>query len=192
MKKNFLILLFFVSLYLSAKPITVAVFKLKLIGDISPVIGDAITEILSTQLAGIEGISVVERSLLNKVLEEQKFTFSTLFDESTASKVGKLVGAEYVLTGSIIRSDNGYIMNARLINVETGTVKFAESIEIPGDEKITDACKRIAYGLSKQIKKSITPPLQKKENTKKGYYIEIIAITAVSLIIIIAGAIIVF
>jgi TolB-like protein len=57
---------------------------------------------------------------LEKVLSEQKLSMSGVTDAETAVKVGKLVGAKFVMVGSISKLGNTYTLNSRLIDVESG------------------------------------------------------------------------
>jgi tetratricopeptide (TPR) repeat protein len=50
-------------------------------------------------------IAVVDRSHLNRILEEQKLGLSGLVDESTAARAGMLVGAKGVIIANIISSE---------------------------------------------------------------------------------------
>jgi len=47
-------------------------------------------------------IKVIDRSLTDQILAEQKLALSGLVDENTAAKAGKLIGSKAVLSGSLI------------------------------------------------------------------------------------------
>lgn len=98
-------------------------------------------EILSTLLSNKSNIQVVERSKLKNIMTEQNFTTSGLVNQQeTAVKLGKLLGAEYIVTGSLMTLNinettfEGYEMetskvevsldsNIKLLNVNTGVVE---------------------------------------------------------------------
>ncbi len=100
-------------------------------------------ERLVTVLTGMKGFRVVERERLAAVIAEQKLSISGLVDDSeTAIQLGKLVGAEYIVTGSlnaltlIEKSFTGYgvvirevdatfEVSMRMINVTTGIIELA-------------------------------------------------------------------
>jgi TolB-like protein len=77
-----------------------------------------------------KGLQVVERSKLNNVLQEQKISYSGVMDISTAQKLGKLVGAQAVLVGSISDLRDDVSLNARLVDVETGTFLTAALVKL--------------------------------------------------------------
>ena len=68
-----------------------------------------LTEMLQAALADKKAFQVVERSMLSKILEEQKLSMSGL-TESQASKVGALAGAQKIITGSISQMGDRYIL----------------------------------------------------------------------------------
>ncbi|MBI4655514.1 MAG: SUMF1/EgtB/PvdO family nonheme iron enzyme [Elusimicrobia bacterium] len=82
-----------------------------------------VQERMITAFSGDKKFSLMERSLLYKVLEEKKLQMSGLFDEETTIKLGKMLGVEAVLTGTLIDvSDLDVEINARIINTITGEI----------------------------------------------------------------------
>lgn len=105
----------------------VAVIDFESIGDM-PDIGRAVTEVVRTELIKTGKYEVVERALLNKIIEEQRFQLSDLVDPSKAVELGNLLGADLLLTGSVVKIGSSYTINARFIDVKTGMAKRAEAI----------------------------------------------------------------
>src|SRR5688500_11066917 len=60
-----------------------------------------LADMIVTDLVAWDGVTVVERDRLEAVLTELKLQKTRSFDQATAVKVGKLIGAEYYLTGSM-------------------------------------------------------------------------------------------
>jgi len=48
--------------------------------------------------------------------------------------IGEVYGADYVITDSIIKTGNIYIINSRLINAESGVVKDGDMIRAGNEE----------------------------------------------------------
>lgn len=107
-------------------------------------IGTAIKDMLTTEIAKTECFVLVERDQLDKVMAEQALGQSGAIDESKAPLVGRLVGAEFVITGSLTQfgvrteareklfSDSktqfaDATVDIRLISVETGQIVRALS-----------------------------------------------------------------
>lgn len=68
---------------------------------------------------------VVEREQLKQIIEEQKISNSTLFDPASAAKLGRLVGAQYLVFGSYFTFSGSLRVDARLVDVETGRTVVA-------------------------------------------------------------------
>jgi hypothetical protein len=65
---------------------------------------------------------VVERAALAKVLDELKVSLSDMIDETTAVKIGKLAGAQFVLVSSLLFESNTYYLSIRIVSIETGKI----------------------------------------------------------------------
>jgi TolB-like protein len=83
--------------------------------------------------------SVVERAKLGTILEEIQLGQTGAMDPATAQKAGKLIGAELILTGTLIASENEWIVNLRLVNTETGLIIAAIHQKGPLHELKTEA-----------------------------------------------------
>lgn len=51
-----------------------------------------------------------------------EFQLSALADEDSQAAVGRQLGADLILTGTIVQEEDIYVLNAQLIDVETGVV----------------------------------------------------------------------
>jgi len=114
-------------------------------------VGKGITDLVITDLVKDGTYSVIERQALDKLLTEQNFSNSNRADPSTAARLGKLAGVDYIIIGAITQFGNetqnrnvggggggwrGYgiggvghsnskanvAINARIINVDTGEI----------------------------------------------------------------------
>ncbi|MCC6810559.1 MAG: hypothetical protein IT381_24225 [Deltaproteobacteria bacterium] len=94
-------------------------------------LGKFLSEELSTRVINSRKTQVVERRLLQKVLAEQEMGASQLVDDETAAKIGKLLGADTLCTGTLTDLGSEIKVNARLINAETAEVYGAASIDLP-------------------------------------------------------------
>lgn len=90
-------------------------------GNSGPV-GKAVSNMLITELSGRPGIRVIERYRLQEILAEQKLSLSGRVDPATAAQVGKLIGAQYLVSGQVSGVANSLRMDARLVDVETSKV----------------------------------------------------------------------
>ncbi|HEY3286014.1 MAG TPA: CsgG/HfaB family protein [Gemmatimonadaceae bacterium] len=84
-----------------------------------------IADMLIGELAANPNIRVVERDQIQKVLEEQKLGTDGKVDNESAVKVGKLVGAHYMVTGGFVTDRTGRMrFTARVFNTETSLIVF--------------------------------------------------------------------
>ena len=91
--------------------------------DVGKVVGD----ILFTHLAGDPAIVLVDREDLGKVLEEQGMNISGIVDSANAVKVGNIIGAKILVTGSVLRIGLSQYLIAKIIGTETTRV-FGASV----------------------------------------------------------------
>jgi len=84
---------------------------------------------LISDLSNIEMLDIVERDRLQDLIKEQKLNSSKGFDQSTMSKIGKLLGAEIIVAGSYFEMFGSFRIDSRFINVETGEILKSEGVD---------------------------------------------------------------
>lgn len=109
--------------------ITVLDFQIQGGKNDNPDLGKIVAEWIITALVQEGRFDVIERRLLEKVLQEQKFGVSGVVDESSASKLGKVLGAKIVITGTVLEFQNVLEVNARILEVESSSIIAAESVK---------------------------------------------------------------
>jgi TolB-like protein len=77
---------------------------------------------LISELAQNPGARLVDRFETQRILDEQGLAVADRVDAATAAKVGKLVGARYMIAGAFIDLYGDFRIDARIINVETGEI----------------------------------------------------------------------
>jgi tetratricopeptide (TPR) repeat protein/TolB-like protein len=106
-------------------------------------LGKGTAETLTTNLMKVSSLILVEQTQLAAVLYQQDRQIADFADPKTAVKVGKIVGAERVLIGSYAREGQSILFNVRMVDVETGIVLQAASVQ--GDwTKIFDLMTQLA------------------------------------------------
>ena len=66
-------------------------------------IGEGLSEMLVTELVKSNAYIIVERAKLNEILKEQELEQTEAFDQETAIRIGRLVGVDAVVHGSVTR-----------------------------------------------------------------------------------------
>lgn len=74
------------------------------------------------ELAQNPSLRLVDRMETQRLLDEQGLAVAERVDAATAAKIGKLVGARYMIAGMFIDLYGDFRVDARIINVETGEI----------------------------------------------------------------------
>lgn len=86
-----------------------------------------IAGMMISELAQNPAARVVEREQVQRLLDEQNLGTQGRVDPQTAAKVGKLVGARYVILGNFIDFYGDFRVDVRLVNTETSEIVKTES-----------------------------------------------------------------
>jgi TolB-like protein len=92
-------------------------------------LGLGLQSMLTTDLAQVSSLVLVERARLRDIERELKLSRSKLVDASTAVRIGKLAGATHLVMGSYTVVKDKMRLDGRLVAVSTGKVVLAESAE---------------------------------------------------------------
>jgi TolB-like protein len=122
--------------------------------DIAP-LEVGVQQMLLTELAQNPGLRIVERSRIREILEEQGLATNGQVDPRTAARVGKLVGARYVITGAFMDLYGNFRLDGRIVDVETGEIIKTQEV---------NAKRQNLYNLMVELASKITqgvnlPPL---------------------------------
>ncbi|MBI5208587.1 MAG: hypothetical protein HY927_01280 [Elusimicrobia bacterium] len=101
-------------------------------------------ETLRTELAGSSNYYVLERKFLQKILDEQRLQMDPVVDESTAVKIGRLMAAESVILGSMANVGSRWVLNVRMVDVETGRTVSGKSFDTKNLTKVHALAKKAA------------------------------------------------
>jgi TolB-like protein len=81
---------------------------------------------LVTGFVNLNRFKVIERAQLEKILAEQQLGMTGIIDASTAAEIGKGIGVDGVVCGSITQGGNAVTIDARLIDTETAAIITAK------------------------------------------------------------------
>jgi hypothetical protein len=135
------------------------------------------SEILQSEILHQKAFLVVERTYLSKIIQEQKLNLSGM-TESDLTKIGKLAQADKIITGSISKMDNNYLLVVRLINTTSGIIEEIQEGSSDSVKGLIGTIPGIAAGLVAQYRggksednKVITEkePVNTGTNTVKGF-----------------------
>lgn len=123
-----------------SQPWRIAVLPVPMGKDSDTGLGARLVEHAEMQLMKVLTFSVVDRSAVEAVLQEQEFSYSGVVDSQTAARLGKLMGASAVMTIRVgaVKHDPFFSdspdqrdaqVNLRIISVETGEVLYSAAGE---------------------------------------------------------------
>lgn len=89
---------------------------------VSEIEASALTDRLRIELFQTGEFKVIEREIMDQILKEQDFQLSGCTSTECIVEVGRLIGVERMVGGSISKVGDIYSVSARIISVETGEI----------------------------------------------------------------------
>jgi TolB-like protein len=109
-----------------------------------------IQQMLLTEFAVNSGLRVVERQRIKALMQEQDLGTSGRVDQNTAARIGKLVGARYMVLGGFVDFYGDLRIDARVVNVETGEIVKSERVRNKR-EQLYDSVVELAQNVSRGL-----------------------------------------
>jgi len=88
------------------------------------------------ELSKMTQLRVVERERIDLALQEQELALSDLVDTTNAISVGRVLAAQYVLTGTLIEMPNSVVIFGRVVNVATTEIESAAQVIVPKSREV--------------------------------------------------------
>ena len=86
-----------------------------------------IADLLLTDMAQNTGIRMVERENIQKLLDEQNLARDGRVDDATAVRIGKLLGAKHMVTGTFVTDRSGtMVITIKSIDTESGRIAYTD------------------------------------------------------------------
>lgn len=136
-KRNISIGLYLISLYLiptilhsqsNIPTITISYFDNTSKNQKFKAFSKGLADMLVSDLSKIKLFNLVEREKYENLVNEINLGKSEYIDKTTAQKMGKLLGAQYILTGAFISITPEIRIDAKLIEVETGRIVMTSQV----------------------------------------------------------------
>lgn len=106
--------------------------------------GISIADQVTARLAGKGAVRFVERERLQDVMTEMRLGSLGVTDVASAARVGRLLGASHVITGSVARFDKRSLLTLRLVRVETGEIIGGFAEEFGTSDDLPSAVRAVA------------------------------------------------
>lgn len=101
-----------------------------------PELGKFIAEELIIRMFQTERFEVVERHQLNRVVEEQHLGMSGLIDEESAAAIGRMLGVQAIVTGTMTDLGDRIRVNARMITTEKAEIFAVATVTVTKEDYI--------------------------------------------------------
>jgi TolB-like protein len=125
---------------------------------LSPPLAEYVIEEIVGCLVNSLSLTLVDRSNLELLRQEMNFQYSGEVSDETALSLGKILGAQTVVTGSINLAGNVFRLRIRAIDIETGVIQGQFNANIAKDRYLAELYDR---GANQEVPGSL-PDAQNK------------------------------
>ncbi|MGH7606179.1 MAG: CsgG/HfaB family protein [Gemmatimonadales bacterium] len=122
-----------------------------------------IAAMMISELAANPAARIVEREAIQQLIDEQNLGAQDRVTPETAARIGKLVGARYVVLGTFIDFYGDFRVDVRLVNTETSEIVKTESERMQRDH-LFDIIRSISVRLMKDAN---LPALQRPASEQR-------------------------
>ena len=129
-------------------------------------IAEQVPDLLTAYLSAEPSLMLVERAQLDAVLSEMELGMSGTVDPASAAQVGRLTGAQLLVTGKSIPVQRDVVVVAKVIGVETGRV-IGASISFAARGSVLEAVQELAAKMTVKIEAQgslLVPEREPEEN----------------------------
>jgi len=102
---------------------------------VSNITAKTITNRFSYELSKTKRFEIIEREMMDKMLDEQKFQNSGCVADQCVVEIGQMIGVNRIIAGNVSKIEDFYSLNIRLINVETGKILYQDMADHVGSTK---------------------------------------------------------
>ena len=138
--------------------ITIAILDFEGKG-ISETEASALTDRFRAELFNLGRFRLIEREQMNEILREQGFQQTGCVTTECAVEVGKLIGSEQIVVGSISKVGKVFSVSGRVVDVETGEVLQVTIYDHEGEigNLLKTGMKNVAVQLTSPQTQGVTP-----------------------------------
>jgi len=130
-------------------------------------VNEIVREIASSVIVNTPGFTVLERSLIDQVLRENRFQAEGLVDDAQISEMGRMMGANLTFVINLTRmSDGNFFISARLIDVQTARIEKQQTTRTTraGETELINTSERLAQEMFAQV--APPPPTRAQQQAR--------------------------
>ena len=106
----------------------------------------AVQELISSTFVNTGRYIIIERSMIDKIIKEQSFQNSDMADNSQATEIGKLAGANKVVLSAVSMVGGRNMLSIKVIDVTTASID-KQRTKIVGSNDLLDAVEPLTLEL---------------------------------------------
>ena len=158
--KSFMLYLFIPLSALAQETRKVAVFDPA--GTVEKALLEIVREEISSVVVNTTRYTVLERQLINKVLEENLFQESGLVNDEQVSDIGRRMGADYVFVTAISPLGRNYYISCKMI--EVATARIDKQFTGTTTDGINDIPQTTQYIVRRLFGENVQQPVANRQN----------------------------
>ena len=102
-------------------------------------LSDYIIDEIATNMVNNNKLIVVDRRNLELIQREMNFQMSGEVSEETAQEIGRKLGAQYIISGSLTPLGNVYRLRVQVLSVETAQIAGMQNLNVLGNDRVITA-----------------------------------------------------
>jgi len=99
---------------------------------------DYVIEELINELLEAGKVTIVDRQNLAAVMDEMKFQYSGYVSDESMVSIGRMIGAQYIISGALTKKETYYTFRIRIISVETATIQRQITSDLKNDKQVAE------------------------------------------------------
>ena len=109
--------------------------------------GEIVSEMLRVELVKTGAYNVIDQKYAKKVMKKKSLSLSGVTDRDSIIKIGGGLDCRKLFVGQFTRLAGRYIVTIQCVDVETGRVDFADSIQVENEGELPGAARLLAAGM---------------------------------------------
>ena len=93
---------------------------------------ETLVERLRSEIPNTKAMRLVDRKMLENILKEQGLQQSGCTTEECAAEIGELLGAQFMISGSVGKLGSTFSVDAKMVSVSTGEMTRTKSVSFDG------------------------------------------------------------
>ena len=132
-------------------------------GRVNDDIKEIVREVISSVVVNTDGYEVLERRLIDRIFEENRFQAGGLVDDTQIVEMGRLLGANLAFVSSVNALGGNFFISGKIIDIQTARIEKQRTIETQnGTRDLVLIVQRLVEEMLRQpaTQVAINPPRQ--------------------------------